>query len=426
MKILVVGNGGREHTIVWKLAQSPKVEEIYTAPGNAGTAMLGMNVDIAADEIESLLEFAQAEEIDLTVVGPEIPLMQGIVDRFEAEGLKIFGPVRQAAMLEGSKVCAKQLMTKYGIPTAPFVVCDTREEARAATHGKAFPYVIKVDGLAAGKGALIIKDQQDLETAFREIWDEKKFGTAAEQVLVEDFLQGEELSLFAVTDGERYVLLPAAQDHKRVFDNDEGPNTGGMGAYAPAPLGTAAVIAHAEEKVIRPLLEAMREEECPYKGVLYCGLMIDKGEPSVVEINARFGDPEAQVTIPLIRSDFADLLYSVADGKLDVDGFKLSDQYAACVIVASGGYPEAYAKGKIINGLDTEEDSVKDTVFLAGVQYDGAHFCTSGGRVLGVTRLAGDLDSAITVAYAKVKTISFDGAHYRRDIGKKGLARLQE
>ena len=425
MKILVIGSGGREHTLVWKLAQSKKVQKIYTAPGNAGTALHGDNVDIKVDEIDTLIEFAQAEKIDLTVVGPEAPLMLGIVDRFEAEGLPVFGPTRKAAQLEGSKIFAKQLMAANDIPTADFTICSSRAETEAAVADKVFPYVIKVDGLAAGKGALIIKNETDLKNALDEIWTQKKFGNAGERILIEDFLTGEELSIFAITDGERYVLMAPAQDHKRAFDDDKGPNTGGMGAYAPAPLGSPEVLKEVEKQVIQPTLAAMRTEGCPYRGVLYCGLMIDHGQPSVVEFNARFGDPEAQVTIPLIGSDLVDVLLQVAQGNLNPATFQLRDEVAACVIMASGGYPGSYTKGKPIEGIGEELESENSIVFMAGVAYRDHQFVTSGGRVLGVTRLADDLQAAIAGAYDRIAGIHFEAAHFRKDIGKKGLRRLQ-
>jgi len=320
MKILVIGSGGRESALVWKLSQSDKVEEIYCAPGNAGTACYSENVDIAENEFDRLIEFVQEKKIDLTVVGPEQPLVDGIVDRFYSHHLPIFGPTQSAAQLEGSKVFAKKLMSEYDVPTAPYDICENRDALKEITAGKAFPYVIKVDGPAAGKGALVIWNAEDLQRAIQDIYEDAKFGAAADKVIVEDFLEGEELSVFALTDGTDYVLLPPAQDHKRAFDNDEGPNTGGMGAYAPAPLGTPAVLKKVEERVIRPVLKGMKERGTPFTGVLYCGLMIHNGEPWVVEFNVRFGDPETQVVLPLIKSDLAGLLQSIADGKLDAGG----------------------------------------------------------------------------------------------------------
>jgi len=421
MKVLVIGSGGREHTIVWKLAKSDKVKKIYCAPGNAGTALHGENINIDATDIGSLCEFAKKSQIDLTVVGPEIPLMEGIVDQFQKEGLLIFGPTKQAAMLEGSKVFAKKIMTKYNVPTADYVICGSKQATLEATAGKEFPYLIKVDGLAAGKGALIINNENDRLSAIATIWEDKKFGAAADQVLIEDFLKGEEVSVFAITDGKDYVLLHPAQDHKRVFDDDKGLNTGGMGAYAPAPLGSSEVLKKSAEKVIDPIIQGMRNDGHPFAGVLYCGLMIYQGEPSVVEFNVRFGDPEAQVIIPLIESDLVDLLYSIASGKIEKESFKLAEKYATCVVMASGGYPGSYEKSKKIFGIDENQESENSLIFLAGTSHNGSDYITSGGRVLGITAISEDLKSSIERAYTKLDKVHFEKAHYRTDIGKKGL-----
>lgn len=425
MKILVIGSGGRESALVWKLSKSEKVTEIYCAPGNAGTACYGKNIPITESEIEKLIEFTQEQEIDLTIVGPEKPLMDGIVDRFASQGLTIFGPTQSAAMLEGSKVFSKQFMSEHNIPTAPYHICTTRSEVQEITSGKSFPYVIKVDGLAAGKGALVIKNEEDLQKALEDIFDSRIFGEAGNRIIVEDFLEGEELSVFAITDGTDYVLLPAAQDHKRAYDGDKGPNTGGMGAYAPAPLGSAAVLRKVEEQVIHPVLKGMKERGTPYSGVLYCGLMIRDGEPSVIEFNARFGDPETQVVVPLIKSDLADLLLSVARGKLDDSSFQLSDKYAACVILASGGYPGSYEKDKIISGIDSVFQSQKAHLFLAGTTFDGQNYLSNGGRVLGITVVSKNLNDAIYSAYNYANIIQFEGKHFRTDIGYRALEKFR-
>jgi len=425
MKILVIGSGGRESAIVWKLSKSEKVTEVYCAPGNAGTACYGKNIPITESEIEKLIEFTQEQEIDLTIVGPEKPLVDGIVDRFVSHGLTIFGPTQSAAMLEGSKVFSKQFMSERNIPTAPYHICATRSEVQEITSGKSFPYVLKVDGLAAGKGALVIKNEKDLQKALEDIFDSRIFGEAGNRIIVEDFLEGEELSVFAITDGTDYVLLPAAQDHKRAYDGDKGPNTGGMGAYAPAPLGSAAVLRRVEEQVIRPVLKGMKERGTPYSGVLYCGLMIHDGEPSVIEFNARFGDPETQVVVPLIKSDLADLLLGVARGKLDGSSFQLSDKYAACVILASGGYPGSYAKGKIISGIDSVFQSQKAHLFLAGTTFDGQNYLSNGGRVLGITVVSRNLNDAIYSAYNYANIIQFEGKHFRTDIGYRALEKFR-
>ena len=422
MKVLVIGNGGREHALVETISKARGVDKIYCAPGNAGTAQKAENVNIQVFNIKGLVNFARENEINLTIVGPEVPLMLGIVDEFRSAGLRIFGPTAVAAKLETSKIFAKQIMQKYGVPTADFVICKTKDDAIAATQEKPFPYVIKVDGLAAGKGALVILNQKDLDTAISEIWDEEKFGDAANNVIIEDFLEGEELSVFVITDGVNYQLLHPAQDHKRAFDGDKGPNTGGMGTYAPAPLGTFEVLENAQEMVIKPMLKGMREEGHPYTGVLYCGLMIKDNIPSVVEFNVRFGDPEAQVILPLIESDIVEILKGSAKGNISSSAFKLKNKSACCVVMASGGYPDAYEKGKVITGLT---DKLEDTcIFHAGTTEEDGKILTSGGRVLGVTALANDLQSAIDKAYEQVEKIDFEKKQYRTDIGKKGLDRI--
>ncbi|MDO9549121.1 MAG: phosphoribosylamine--glycine ligase [Candidatus Marinimicrobia bacterium] len=423
MRILVIGSGGRESTLVWKLSQSDKETEIYCAPGNAGTACYGENVDIAEGEFDRLIEFVQEKNIDLTIVGPEQPLVDGIVDRFHSHHLSIFGPTRNAAMLEGSKVFAKKLMSEFDVPTAPYDICENRSALEEITSGKTFPYVIKVDGLAAGKGALVIQNEADLKQAIRDIYEDDKFGAAADKVIVEDFLEGEELSVFALTDGSNYVLLSPAQDHKRAFDNDQGPNTGGMGAFAPAPLGTPTVLQKVEERVIQPVLKGMKERGTPYTGVLYCGLMIHDGEPWVIEFNVRFGDPETQVVVPLIKSGLADLLLSIANGQLDAGGFELSDRYATCVILASEGYPGAYEKGKVITGIEQLFQSGKAQLFLAGTKFDGEHYLTNGGRVMGVAVVSKSLNDAVLSAYQYVKVIEYEGKQYRSDIGFRARAK---
>lgn len=421
IRILVIGGGGREHAIAWKLAQSKKVKQIFCAPGNAGTAMVGNNVPIQETDIADLLNFAKEQKIDLTVVGPEVPLMMGIVDEFRKAGLTVFGPTKSAAMLEGSKVFAKEFMTKNGIPTAAYQISNSRTETEKYVSDKAFPYVLKVDGLAAGKGALIIQNEEDLSNAFDEIYTQKKFGRAADRIIIEDFLKGEELSVFALTDGNSYVVLHPAQDHKRVFDDDNGPNTGGMGAYAPAPLGTREILQKVEEKIIQPVLKGMRDQGTPYTGVLYCGLMIDNGEPFVVEFNARFGDPETQVVVPLIQSDFAELLFNATNARLAGTSFSLSEKFAACVVLASGGYPGFYEKGKVISGLQNVASDPDHPIFTAGVAFNGSDYLTTGGRVLGVTAVADSLKSAIDDVYEQVNRIHFDGMHYRKDIGQKAF-----
>jgi len=423
VKVLIVGGGGREHALVWKLARSPNVSKIYCAPGNAGTDLLAENIALKDNDLNGLLNFARQQAINLTIVGPETPLVLGISDLFHTHGLKIFGPRAAAARLEGSKVFAKQFMRRHQIPTAAFQICDSQAALKAVTINKAFPYVIKVDGLAAGKGALIIHSRQDLQQAIEAIWEERRFGVAAERVVVEEFLAGEELSVFVITDGIHYAILPSAQDHKRIGDKDTGPNTGGMGAYAPAPLGTPLVMRKIEEKIIIPTLRGLKKEGFPYSGVLYCGLMINETEPAVVEFNARFGDPETQAVLPLIESDLLPILFAAAEGRLDPSDLKLSQQTAVCVVMASARYPDSYEKGKTITGLEEDPQQVDTIVFQAGTTRVDTQFKTSGGRVLAVTALADDLELAINKAYERIARISFDGAYYRQDIGQKGLLR---
>ena len=424
MRVLVVGGGGREHAIAWKLSQSCLVDKIFIAPGNGGTRLHGENVPIKDSDIDKLAEFAQENNIDLTIVGPEASLVEGIVDTFQEKGLKIFGPSKEAAKLEGSKVFAKKFMEKYNIPTADFSIVTSKEEAEEKTKKRNYPYVIKVDGLAAGKGAYVVFSEDDKKKAFKEIWEENKFGKSANRVIIEDFLDGEELSVFALTDGENYILLPSAQDHKRVFDNDQGPNTGGMGAYSPSPLATGELLQKIEKMVIQPTLKGMKEIGHPYKGILYCGLMIADDKPYVLEFNCRFGDPEAQVIIPPIKTDFAELLLKVVEGKLNEIDFELTEQYTVCVVMASGGYPGSYKKGIRIEGLPAPESLAYGVVFHAGTKFENGEYFTSGGRVLGVTCWDETLKGAVDRAYKVIQTIHFDGAHFRKDIARKGLKRL--
>jgi len=424
MRVLVVGGGGREHAIAWKLSQSCLVDKIFIAPGNGGTRLHGENVPIKDSDIDKLAEFAQENNIDLTIVGPEASLVEGIVDTFQEKGLKIFGPSKEAAKLEGSKVFAKKFMEKYNIPTADFSIVTSKEEAEEKTKKRNYPYVIKVDGLAAGKGAYVVFSEDDKKKAFKEIWEENKFGKSANRVIIEDFLDGEELSVFALTDGENYILLPPAQDHKRVFDNDQGPNTGGMGAYSPSPLATGELLQKIEKMVIQPTLKGMKEIGHPYKGVLYCGLMIADDKPYVLEFNCRFGDPEAQVIIPPIKTDFAELLLKAVEGKLNEIDFELTEQYTVCVVMASGGYPGSYKKGIRIEGLPAPESLAYGVVFHAGTKFENGEYFTSGGRVLGVTCWDETLKGAVDRAYKVIQTIHFDGAHFRKDIARKGLKRL--
>jgi len=421
-KVLVVGQGGREHALVWKLAQSPEIEKIYAAPGNPGIGAIAECIDIEADNVERLLDFAKQSGISLTVVGPEAPLVQGIVDRFNKEGLLIFGPSAAAARLEGSKVFSKNLFEKYGIPTARFEVFNNMEAARA--YARTFTdagqsVVIKADGLAAGKGVVVAANQADAEEAICSIMQDKNFGASGDQIVVEECLAGEELSFFAISDGKDFVSLLSAQDHKRIFDNDEGPNTGGMGAYTNPPLYTEELHKTILAEVIKPTIEAMQQEGCPYQGVLYAGLMITSEGPKVLEYNARFGDPETQVLMPMIKSDLFPILEASAAGNLK--GYSVEINNGACVgvVLASGGYPAAYKKGKVITGLETLESETM--VFHAGTAMKDGQLVTQGGRVLAVVSRGMTIKDAIEKVYLEVSRVSFEDMHYRHDIGCKAL-----
>ncbi|OPX21912.1 MAG: phosphoribosylamine--glycine ligase [Candidatus Latescibacteria bacterium 4484_107] len=424
MKILVIGSGGREHTLVWKIAQSADVDRLYAAPGNPGMAQLAECVDIQADDTDGLLVFALRERIDLTVVGPEVPLALGIVDRFEERGLKIFGPSGRAAQIESSKGFSKDLMAKYGIPTARYQRFTFSEEAVRYVREQGAPIVVKADGLAAGKGVLICRTQAEAVEAVRTIMEDQAFGAAGKEVVVEEFLEGEEASILALTDGETILPLVASQDHKAIFDGDRGPNTGGMGAYAPAPVVTEAVAQRVMEQVLRPAVDGMAKEGRIYKGVLYAGLMIADGKLKVVEFNCRFGDPESQVVLPLLKTDLVALMMAVAEGRLGEMSLEESDASAVCVVMASEGYPGSYEKGKRITGLDTAREMDDVVVFHAGTGVRDGNIVTNGGRVLGVTAMGADIGRAIDRAYEAVGKINFEGAYYRRDIGAKALTRL--
>lgn len=423
MNVLVVGAGGREHALVWKLRQSSRVTKIYCAPGNVGISSLAECVAIAANQIERLAEFAETHEVGLTIVGPEEALTLGIVDYFNARGLRAFGPSKGAAALEGSKAFMKDLLQKYQIPSGFYQVFENREEAVHYIRQKGAPLVVKADGLAAGKGVIVAATVDEAISAVDLILTDQAFGVAGNRVIVEEFLPGEEASFLAFTDGKTVLPLPTAQDHKAVFDGDKGPNTGGMGAYSPAPVVTAAIHQQTMEKIMLPTVRAMAAEGRPYKGVLYAGLMIKDGIAKVLEFNCRFGDPEAQPLLMRVQTDLVDIVEAVIDERLDQLELVLDPRPAVCVVMASGGYPGAYAKGKLIAGL--ESDFHQDVmVFHAGTtQNSEGKIVTAGGRVLGVTARAEDLAQAIDLAYEAVAKISWDGAYFRKDIGQKALVR---
>lgn len=424
MRVLVVGGGGREHALVWKLSQSPEVEKIYCAPGNAGISSLAECVPINAEEIEKLLEFARQEEIQLTVVGPEAPLMAGIADLFESSGQLIFGPCREGALLEGSKAWAKEFMREYGIPTADFEIFDHPEDAFDYLGKASYPLVIKADGLAAGKGVMVAQDPREARRAIQVIMVEKAFGAAGNRVVLEEFLEGEEVSVFALADGNSYITFPSAQDHKHIYEGDRGPNTGGMGAYSPAPVLTENLKEEVEERIFQPVLEGLRKRGIRYKGVIYGGLMVTSRGVKVLEFNVRFGDPEAQVILPRLKSDLLPLLYQAARGNLSrVSSPVWSEEAAVCVVMASKGYPGGYEKGKVIIGLDKAAEEEKAFVFHAGTAFQEGKTVTSGGRVLGVTAWDSTLQAAVKRAYRLTGMISFEGAYYRRDIAYRALKR---
>ena len=424
MKILVVGGGGREHTLVWKIAQSAEVDRVYAAPGNPGMAQEAECVDIQAEDVDRLVRFALREEIDLTVVGPEMPLALGIVDRFEEHGLRVFGPSKSAAEIESSKGFAKDLMAKVGIPTARYERFTSSEEALRYVREQGAPIVVKADGLATGKGSLVCRTESESAQAVRTIMEEGVFGEAGREVVVEEFMEGEEASILALTDGEVILPLVASQDHKPIFDGDRGPNTGGMGAYAPAPVVTEAVSERVMEQVLRPAVEGMAAEGRPYKGVLYAGLMISEEKPKVVEFNCRFGDPELQVVLPLLKSDLVPLMMAVVEGRLGEVSLEEADGAAVCVVMASKGYPGSYEKGKRIVGLEAAQEMEDVVVFHAGTAPRDGEIVTNSGRVLGVMAMGDDIQCAIKRAYEAVGKIHFEGAYYRKDIGGKALERM--
>ena len=422
MKILLLGSGGREHALAWKLAQSPQVESIDAAPGNPGIARLPKCRNIALDpeDLTAVADYAERQQIDLTVVGPEAPLVAGIADVFAERGLAVFGPSRAAAQLEGSKAFSKEIMAKYHIPTAFFKICDDIGTAKAYIKEKGAPIVVKADGLAAGKGVVVAMTEQEALDAVDEMMADHKFGQAGARVVLEEFMEGEEASLLAFTDGRTVVPMIASQDHKRVFDGDKGPNTGGMGTYAPAPVMTDVLRLRAAEKILKPIVAAMAAEGMPYKGCLYAGLMIKDGDAKVVEFNCRFGDPETQVVLPLLDGDLAAIMLACANGTLDQADIGWHDGAAVCVVMASGGYPGSYKKGLEISGLEEAGEAV---VFHAGTKEDGGRIVTAGGRVLGVTAIAGSIREARDKAYAAVAKIKFSEAFYRKDIAWRALKR---
>jgi phosphoribosylamine---glycine ligase len=421
MKVLLIGGGGREHALAWKVAQSPLCEKLYLAPGNPLSGELGQRVDIPVDDVVALKYFVKREEIDLTIVGPEAPLVAGLVDAFEVDGLNVFGPSRHAAQLEGSKLFSKNFMKKYNIPTAEYENAQSLDEANQLLERMGIPVVIKADGLAEGKGAFVCKTEEEAQQALHAIFAEKRFGSSGMSCVFEEFMEGEEASLFVITDGNTIMPLLPAQDHKPVFDGDEGPNTGGMGAYAPAPLVTEKVMDRILKEVVVPTVHGMNAEGTPYRGLLYVGLMIKDGHPKVVEFNCRFGDPETQPLMTLLKTDILPIFDQVARKELteDQDALEWYPGSAIGVVLASEGYPSSYEKGKAITGLE-ELDGVQ--AFAAGVSGDSRQLKTSGGRVLCLCARGSDITEARDIVYGQIDRVKFDGAFHRTDIGAKALS----
>ena len=423
MKILVVGQGGREHALVWKLAQSPNVSKVFCAPGNAGTAIDGTNVDIASDDIKSLVEFAQKNNVGLTIVGPEAPLVAGIVDEFQKAGLTVFGPTQRAAELEGSKKFAKDIMRQANVPTAAYQVFGRNDIEGAREYLEELgntPIVVKADGLAAGKGVFVCKNGKQALAAVEELLVDGLFKEAGSQILLEEMLEGEEASILAIVEGDTIIALDASQDHKRAQDGDKGPNTGGMGAYCPAPLVTPDLMDEIVNRILIPTVHQMKKNKIPFTGVLYAGLMITHQGPKVIEFNVRFGDPEAQPVLMRLKSDLAEILLAAATGKLhEIEDIEWDPRPAVCVVMASEGYPGSYEKGRKIRGLENTTDLEGTKVFHAGTKVEGDHVVTTGGRVLGVTALANSIPEAKLRAYQAVKEIRWDGAWCRKDISDK-------
>lgn len=417
MKILVVGGGGREHTILWKLAQSPRKPKLYCAPGNGGISKIAQCVDIGATDIEKMVEFAKKEEMDLVVVAPDDPLAMGMVDALEAAGIRAFGPNRAAAIIEASKAFSKELMKKYGIPTADYATFSDAEEALRYVQTAEIPLVVKASGLALGKGVLICKTRQQAEDAVRQIMVDKAFGAAGETVVIEEFLEGPEISVLTFTDSHTILPMASAQDHKRARDNDEGLNTGGMGTFSPSKQYTPKVQEQVEREIIFPTVDALNAEGRPFKGVIFFGLMLTQKGPKLLEYNARFGDPEAQSVLFRMKNDLLEIFEAVIDERLQEIQLKFEEGAAVCVVMASGGYPEHYEKGKEITGL--EDVSPEVMVFHAGTKLENGKFYTSGGRVLGVVAKGEDIQAARKIAYENVEKIHFEGAQYRKDIGIK-------
>ncbi|MDO8549962.1 MAG: phosphoribosylamine--glycine ligase [Ignavibacteria bacterium] len=425
MRVLLIGSGGREHALALKISKSSLLDKLFIMPGNPGTKQVGENIKINLSYSDKILQFCKDEKIDLVVIGPEQPLVDGLGDYLRSAGFKVFGPSQKAAQIEAHKSFAKHLMKKYNIPTADFIEFNSDEYENAVSYLKKskYPLVIKADGLAAGKGVLICNNYDEAEKSLKEMFMDKVFGTSGEKIVIEEFMEGEEASILAITDGTDFTCLPSSQDHKRIGDNDTGKNTGGMGAYSPAPVVTNDLLSQIENKIIKPTLAGMKNEGYPFSGCLYAGVMITKEEPKVVEFNCRFGDPETQVVLPLLKGDFLKLLYSSANGKLDKNAVHYSEGSAVCVVAASKGYPDLYQKGFEITGLDLNDKKI--IIYQAGTDEADEKIITNGGRVLGVTAVLNknNLKEAREKAYEAIKEIHFEGMYYRKDIAVKALNR---
>ncbi|MEK7531554.1 MAG: phosphoribosylamine--glycine ligase [Patescibacteria group bacterium] len=418
MKVLIVGSGGREHALAWKISESPKVQKIFIAPGNAGTTLVGENVKLfTGDEI---IEWLKKNSVDLVVIGPDNYLAEGLTDRIRALKISVFGPTKKASEIEWSKSFAKELMQEEGIPTAQSQAFSDYEKARKYISQQKFPLVIKADGLALGKGVIIAENLGKAESALERIMKDEIFGEAGRKVLVEEFLEGKEISIHAFCDGETVSLFPASQDHKRIFDEDKGANTGGMGAITPVSWVTEDLLNEIKEKIVLPCIFGLKKRGRPFVGVLYSGIMVTPDGPKVIEFNARFGDPEAQVYMRILKTDLVDVLLACANHNLSSIKIEWNEEFACCVVLASDGYPEVYEKGKTISGLEKSENA-RIKIFHAGTKKDGNNIVTNGGRVLGVTATGNTLQSALAEVYEAVKTISFDGMQFRQDIGRKSI-----
>ncbi len=418
MKVLIVGSGGREHAIAQSVAKSPRVDKIYCAPGNAGIAGIAECVDIKAMELEKLADFAKKEGIDLTIIGMDDPLVAGVVDVFKAEGLRVFGPAKNAAIIEGSKAFSKDLMKKYNIPTAAYETFDDPEAAKEYLRDCRYPIVLKADGLALGKGVLICNSYEEAVDGVKTLMQDKQFGNAGDRIVIEEFLTGREVSVLCYCDGKTIKPMTSAQDHKRAKDNDEGLNTGGMGTFSPSPFYTDDVKRFCEDRVFQPTIDAMKAEGRPFVGILFVGLILTPDGPRVLEYNARFGDPEAQVVLPRMKTDIIDVMEACIDGKLEDIDLEFEDNAAVCVILASDGYPESYEKGKVITGLDTFDGKDGYYVYHSGTRFEGDKIVTNGGRVLGVTATGSSLREARANAYKATEWIDFSNKYMRHDIGK--------